>query len=369
MGRILQYNASGIQTHLVGLLKAISDVRCTHEIIVLVDPNQSLPEILTSSPIEVIGIRPPTGKVLGRLFWDHVAVGHTCQRQGIDALYAPAHVRPLFAPCPVVVVIYDMMYHRFPQYWGWSDRSYFRTAVSLLTPRAARIVATSRSTKQDILSLLPVDEQKVEVVYPGVPEGFKPVSDARSREVRDRYGLTKPFILFVGSFHPRKNLVGLLDAFDEIVDTIPHDLVIIGSRWGDKAVLERIQKGSLAPRVRLVGFVRRADLPLFYNEADVFVFPSLYEGFGFPVLEAMACGCPTITTDVSSLPEVAGDAAILVPPNTQQDLAQAIYETVTDKELQTQLREQAIAQARRFSWTSAARQTLKLLEQAAVQEA
>jgi glycosyltransferase involved in cell wall biosynthesis len=365
MARILKYEGSGIHTFLTGLLRGIAEIGSQHEIVLLVDPSQSLPATLDTHQFQVVPVFPHTDTILGKFWWDHVAVGRVCKSLEVDALYAPAHVRPAYAPCPVIVSVLDMMYHRFPYYWKWSDHIYFRAAVSTLTSRATKIAALSKSTKQDILSFLPVSKERVEVVYPGVPEGCQPLLPHESEGIRERYQLPNPFILFVGSFHPRKNLMGLLDAFGGIANQLPHDLVIIGSRWSSEATLERIQSNSLVQRIRLIGFVPWSDLPRFYNEADLFVFPSVYEGFGFPVLEALACGCPTITSNISSLSEVAGDAAILVPPDSTEDLGNAMYQVLTDAELKAELRQRALRQAQRFSWTTSAKKTIKLLEDAA----
>lgn len=367
MGRILQYKASGVQTLLRGFLRGLSEISHEHEIVLFVDLHQSLPASLNTRQIQIEPISPKTNFSIGRFFWDHIAVGRACRHLEIDALYAPAHVRPAYAPCPVVVMVPDMMYHRFPEYWDWSDQTYFRIAVSTLTSRATRIVALSQSTKRDILSYLSIPEEKIEVVYPGVPQGFEPLPPRVSKKIRSEYNLRRPFILFVGSFHPRKNLNGLLDAFEEIADRCPHDLIIAGSRWDNEKIKQRIQESPVAQRIRSVGFVPDGDLPLFYNEADLFVYPSLFEGFGFPVLEALACGCPTITTNVSSLPEAAGNAAFLVQPGNTRMLGDAIYQMLTDSDQKVQLQKRALEQAQRFSWTKSASAILDLLEAAALE--
>lgn len=366
MGRILRYKASGIQILLAELLRGLSEINHEHEIILFVDPHQPLPVSVDTRRMHIERISPKTDSSIGRFLWDHIEVGRACKRLDIDALYAPAHVRPAYTPCPVVVMVPDMMYHRFPEYWDWSDQEYFRVVVSTLTPRAAKIVALSESTKRDIVSYLSIPKDKIEVVYPGVPEGFKPVSTQESNKIREEYDLRRPFILFVGSFHPRKNLPGLLDAFEMVANRCPHDLIIVASRWSNKAIKERIRESPIAERIRPVGFVPDGYLPLFYNEADLFVFPSLFEGFGFPVLEALACGCPTITTDVSSLPEVTGDAALLVPSGATGELSQAIYQALTDSSLNTKLRQRALQRAQIFSWTMTAHKILSLLEDAAL---
>lgn len=367
MSRILKYEGFGIQTLLTGLLKGIEEIDTQHEIVLLVEPGQSLPEALGSNYFQVVPVHPNTNTTLRKFWWDHVAVGRACKQLQIDALYAPAHVRPLYVPCPVVVLVHDMMYHRFPSQWPWSDQIYFRIVVSLLTSRATKVMAQSQSTKQDILRFLSIPEERVDAIYPGVPAGFQSLSSEESHQICERYELPNPFILFVGGFHPRKNLSGMLEAFEEIAAEFPHDLVIIGPTiWDNQALVRRMQQSPRAERIRFIGLVPRSDLPLFYNEADLFVFPSLYEGFGFPVLEALACGCPTITTNVSALPEVTGNAAILVAPGKVGELSNAIRQVLGDTELRAKLRRSGPQQAQRFSWSITAHETIALLEKAAV---
>jgi len=367
MGRILTYDGSGIQRLLMGLLQAIGHLDCGHEIFVLVKPGQKIPENLAGTPLRFFPVSSGADTLLNRMRWDHVAVGRACNTLGADVLYAPAHVRPAYAPCPVVVMVPDMMYHKFPEFWPWHDQAYFRLAVSLLTTRAARIAALSECTKQDLLSFLKVPADKVKVVYPGVSAEFRPMPLEDRNRVARTYGLHRPFILFVGSYHVRKNLKGLLEAFSRIAGGIPHELAIVGSRWCPDEILESIERTGVADRIRLLQYVPDAALPSLYSAADLFVYPSLYEGFGFPVLEAMACGCPTVATNVSSIPEVVGKGGILVPPGDVSALASALGQIANDLEQRAYLAEQGLIEARRFSWTKTASQMVRLWEEAVQQ--
>jgi glycosyltransferase involved in cell wall biosynthesis len=364
MGRILGYDGSGIQRLLKGLLQGLGQIDHGHEIVVFIEPGQVASDSLASVPFRFVQLGLGAHSFVRRIWWDHVAVGYACSKLEVDVLYAPAHVRPAYAPCPVVVMVPDMMYQKFPHFWPWHDRVYFRLMVSTLTTRAARIAALSKATKQDLLSLLKVPGDKVTVVYPGVSAAFRPLPREDTFGIAQKHQLREPFILFVGSFHPRKNLKGLLDAYAQIAGQVPHDLVVVGSRWGEEDALVYSQRTGVADRIRFLKYVPEPDLPLLYNAADLFVFPSVYEGFGFPVLEALACGCPTITTNVSSLPEVAGDAAILVSPTNTTELGAAICQVLADEHLRNQLSQRGLRQAQRFAWTSTAGQILSLLEEA-----
>jgi len=368
MSRILSRQHSGMYTFMKGLLQGIEQLQSEHEYILLAEPGYTLPADLNLNPqrFRVLPLAPPTNTSIGKYWWDHVAVGQACKLLNIDALYAPLHVRPVYAPCPVVVHVPDMMYHRFPEQWPWHAQIYIRLFVRLFTTQAAHVVALSQSTQYDLIQIVGMDTNRVTVVYPGTPAGFAPCSPQDIDTVCATYHLTQPFILFVGSLHPRKNLVSLLEAFELIADHIPHDLVIIVSKlWQSAEIEERIRHSPHKSRIRHFAAVPQFDLPRFYSAANLFVFPSLYEGFGFPVLEALACGCPTITSNRGSLPEAAGDAAILVDPDNVSALQQAMIAVLTDPTVQADLRQRALVQAQNFSWTKTAQDTIKLLEQAA----
>jgi glycosyltransferase involved in cell wall biosynthesis len=262
-----------------------------------------------------------------------------------------------------VVLVLDMMYHLFPEQWPWSDQAYFRFAVSNLTTRATQIAALSEATRHDLHSILGIPTERITVVYPGVPAGFHPVDPSG---VRKRYGLVRPYALCVSSDHPRKNLHGVIAAFEQIAARVPHDLVLVGPAVSaSQRVQERITASPIAARMRRIGVVPEAELIELYSGADLFLMPSFYEGFGFPALEALACGCPTITSNVSSLPEVTGDAAILTLPGDTNALAAAIERVLTSPVLREDLRQRGLVQAQRFSWAATARHTIALLEQAA----
>jgi glycosyltransferase involved in cell wall biosynthesis len=365
-GRILQYNGFGMQTLLAGLVPAILDLKTGHEFFLLVDPDQVISLDIHPGKMESVPISPSTITVLGKFAWDHFSVGSVCKKLNIDVLYASAHIRPLYTRCPVVVSVFDMMYHLFPQQWSLSERVYFGLSSSILTSRASAIAALSENTKKDILNILKVREDAVEVIYPGVPQGFEPVPSNKSQPVLDKYKLDQPYILYIGSLHPRKNVEGLLDAFEIIAPEIPHDLAIVGpGLFNHENLSKRFVDSPVSDRIKVLGMLPRSELPSFYSQAAVFVFPSLYEGFGFPVLEALACGCPTITTRSSSLVEVAGEAAVLVEPNDTNGLVSGIKKVLIDSQYRAYLQKQSLLQAACFSWENAARKTVALLEKVA----
>jgi glycosyltransferase involved in cell wall biosynthesis len=367
MLRLLKYPDSGIQTILLGLLKELDKSCSEHEIFLFLDSTQVLPFDTNQFSYKIVPISPNTDTRIGKIIWDHLSVGFACKKFGIDVLYAPAHIKPAYIPCPVVVQVLDMMYHKFPQYWNWIEQNYFRFAVSNFTSKATKVSALSLSTKQDILYFIRIPENKIAVIYPGIPFGFKQYPKEETKEIRKKFNLQRPYILFIGSFHPRKNLLGLIDAYENVAEKLPHDLLIKGTtNWQSNSVDNRITNSPFRYRIRVIeSSLSTQELAYLLNEADLFVFPSLYEGFGIPVLESIACGTPTITTNVSSMPEIVGDAAVLVPPGDISALSAAIYKVLVNPDLQRHLRQASITRSELFTWEDYTQKTLDLMEEAA----
>jgi glycosyltransferase involved in cell wall biosynthesis len=236
--------------------------------------------------------------------------------------------------------------------------------------KAARIATVSEYSRQDLLNIYKLTPEKVAVTYNGIGSSFvpRPAVPNEAEEIRRRFGVSRDFLLAVGSLQPRKNLVRLIRAYarlrGEREDFSPQ-LVIVGRKlWLASEIFDEVKRQRWADDVILTGYVTDADLPALYRAARAFVYPSLFEGFGLPPLEAMACGTPVVTSDVSSLPEVAGDAALLIDPNDERALADALIEIVNNEGLRAELREKGIAQAKKFTWREAAEKTLSLYREA-----
>lgn len=282
---------------------------------------------------------------------------------GADLFHSPDFTLPPLRSARGIVTVHDLTFKHYPECAPRNLVRYLNRVVPLAVRRAHLILADSENTKDDLARLLDVPPQKIRVVYAGVGPEFRPVDDAsRLADVRARYGLTFPFLLSVGTLEPRKNYTRLLHAFARsgVYRAQPElRLVIVGRKgWLYQEIFETVQRLRLADRVIFPGFIADADLPALYTQAVAFVYPSLYEGFGLPVLEAMACGTPVVCSMASSLPEVAGEAALLVDPLNVDDLAQALERAVTDAALRSELRERGLRQAARFTWEAAARQLL-----------
>jgi glycosyltransferase involved in cell wall biosynthesis len=225
------------------------------------------------------------------------------------------------------------------------------------------LLTNSEHTKKDIVNYLRVNPDKVFVTYLGASERFRPMQESEISESLKIFNLTTPYILFVGTLEPRKNVVTLIKAFNKLKSksAIPHRLVIAGQRgWKYADIIKEIDNSPFRAHITELGYMSDNDLPALINGADVFAYPSFYEGFGLPVLEAMQCGTPVITSNLSSLPEVGGDACLYVSPESADELAQKILDVISDKNLRNDLSNKGIARAKIFSWEKCAEETLKV---------
>jgi glycosyltransferase involved in cell wall biosynthesis len=268
-----------------------------------------------------------------------------------------------------LVTIHDLSFLRVPECADPRLRAFLEKAVPAAVIRACRILADSENTRQDLIEMLHVDPGKISVVTPAIEPRFRREDNAaRLDEVRARYRLPDRFILGLGTLEPRKNFTGLIAAFGQLTreTNLPHALVIGGKPgWLYEEIYRQANQEKLAGRVLFPGFVADQDLPALYSLAEVFVFPSLYEGFGIPVLEAMACGTPVVTSNNSSLPEAAGSAALMVEATDVTELAEAIAKVLNDNELRQQMIAAGYDQARRFTWQRSAQALLEAYMRAA----
>ena len=339
---------------------------------------------------------PPLGPnfVLRRIpfprLWTHVRLSAELLARAPDVLFVPAHVLPLGAPLrrrtQTVVTIHDLGYLHFPEAHTRAHQLYLRLSTLWSARTATRLIAVSSATRDDLVRLARVPATKITVVHHGLSERFQPVEDpAAIATVLERYGLRdtetrrpgdteKPcaYFLYVGTVQPRKNLVRLIEAFAQATETTSGNLqsaicdlqlVIAGKRgWLSESIERRAAELGIAERVRFTGYVADEDLPALLSGALAYVLPSLYEGFGMPVLEAMACGAPVLASNTSSLPEVAADAALLVDPMDTAALANGLARLAADAELRTELRARGLARAAGFTWDRCAEETLAVLK-------
>ena len=314
--------------------------------------------------------------------WTHVRLSAEMLMHPPDVLFVPAHVLPLIHPRRSVVTVHDLGYLHYPEAHRAADRHYLDWSTRWNGRQATAVLADSQATKDDLVRAYGVDPGRVHVVYLGRDEAFGPVRDVnRLAQTRDRYGVSGRYLLYVGTLQPRKNLARVIDAFARLTGdpalapTLPDmQLVLAGKRgWLYDDLFAQVTRLGLASRVLFPGYIEEGDLPALLSGALALVFPSLYEGFGIPVLEAGACGVPVITSNTSSLPEVAGDpsagsgqaAALLVDPHDVDAIADAMFRIATDAELRAELDRRGQENVMRFSWEKCARETLAVLEEAA----
>lgn len=285
---------------------------------------------------------------------------------GVDLFFAAEHLLPRFRRIRSVITIYDLSYLLLPESHTRMSRVYQQRLMPHFARHADRIIVTSEATRQDLLRCYGTPAEKIQVIPGGVDQRFSaPITAEERARVRARHDLPRRYLLYVGTLEPRKNIAGLLEAYASLLRRGLADevAIVLAGRpgWRYKPILRRIDELGLGGRVRRLGFVADDDLPALYGEAEAFVFPSFYEGFGLPPLEALACGTPVLTSAVSSLPEVVGEAGLLVDPRDTGQLAAALEALLYDGELAARLRAAGPPQAAPFTWERTAEQTLALL--------
>ena len=297
----------------------------------------------------------PTERAPVRIAWEQAIGPAAALRDRLALLHGPVNAMPLAAPCRGVITIHDLAFLAHPEAFNAAKRRYLTVMTALSARRAARIIAVSHFTKAEIVRRLGIKASKVAVVHNGVDPAFSSRSQEEVARFRAAQQLPERFILSVGTLEPRKNLSGLLEAFARLAPATDADLIVVGGQgWLYDEALARVAALGLTGRVRFAGHVPDADLPLWYNAATVFVYPSLYEGFGLPPLEALACGTPTVTSAAASLPEVVGDAAILAAPRDPVALAAALGRVLDTPDLAAQLGVAGPPRAATFTWARAA---------------
>jgi glycosyltransferase involved in cell wall biosynthesis len=283
------------------------------------------------------------------------------RRDGCDVLHCPNGMGPPWSSTPIVLTIHDLSLFRYPHCHPRWRIVTTRRLLPRLARRAAAVVAVSEFTRREILSVLQLPPEKVHTVHSAAAASFRPVTDAsRLAAIRQRYGLPERFVLFVGTVEPRKNLHRLVRAFRQVRQRgFPHALILAGHKgWLMEGFAEEIERLGLSDATRRLGYVPDADLPALYSLADLFVYPSLYEGFGLPTLEAMACGTPVLSSNSPALAEVCGDAACLVDPLDEDALADALSLLLRDRDQRVELSRKGLVRAREFSWQRAAEETM-----------
>jgi glycosyltransferase involved in cell wall biosynthesis len=289
---------------------------------------------------------------------------------GVDLFHATDHLLPRLSHVQSVFTLHDLIFRFYPETHKPLNRWFLTLMMPHFLRAADAIIAISECTKKDAVRLYGLDEPKISVIYEAVHPHFSAAPREAISAVRRKYGLPENFILSLGTLEPRKNLTSLLDAYHALRNQgSQRKLVIVGKKgWLYGDFFRKLRELALEDEVIFPGFVPDEDLPAFYSAADLFVFPSLYEGFGLPVLEAMACGLPVIASNSSSLPEVAGEAGMLIDPCDIDALVKAMQSALTDEGKRRKMKEKGLQQAAKFSWEKAARETLRVYRKVANSE-
>jgi glycosyltransferase involved in cell wall biosynthesis len=355
----------GIGTYIRNLLRHLSRIDRDTEFVVLCRPEDA-------KGLSILGenLRPVTETAGNYSVAEQLKVPLKLKREGVTLFHAPHYVLPPLVRCPSVVTIHDCIHLMFPQYLpNRVALGYARASITGAARRATRVLTVSESSKRDILRFVDIPSEKIDVIPNAYDERFTVVPREEDVvRVRERYQLHDPFIFYAGNVKPHKNVERLIEAFHLVrrrgLDHVK--LVVIGDDISRYAALRRaVHHHQLHKYVRFLGYMPEETLAVMYRLAGVFVFPSLYEGFGLPPLEAMASGTPVVTSNVSSLPEVAGDAAVLVDPLSPEAIADGIYRVLTDGDLRRSLSERGLARARQFSWEASVRRVREIYAQVA----
>ncbi|MBN1488109.1 MAG: glycosyltransferase family 4 protein [Anaerolineae bacterium] len=297
--------------------------------------------------------------------WTHLRLSWEILRTSPDLLFVPAHVLPLVRPQRSLVTIHDLGYRYFPEAHPWRQRLYLDLSTCWSAKVATHILVDSQATRHALVDAYNIPASKITVAYPGYNRDLEPVADHEMlAAVRERYQIPGPYILYLGRIQPRKNIYRLIGAFSRLLPQYPDlNLVLSGPKgWLSEAIHARVNQLGIRNRVHFTGYIAEADKAALLSGARIFAFPSLYEGFGFPVLEAQACGVPVLTSTTTSLPEVAGNGALLVDPLDEVAITQGLLQLLVDQDLRAALVQRGFSNVQRFSWQRTAKLVVNVMD-------
>lgn len=362
------YRQAGLSRYIYELLLRLPGIEREDQFTAFVGNGPLPADFLEAKPtnLHFAHSRLPTAKAPVRIAWEQTALSLASMRERLDLLHCPVNVRPLVSPCPTIITIHDLIFLRYPENFKPAKRRYLKAMTTWSARHATHIIAVSEATRRDTIDLLGVRPNNVTTVHNGVSEQFKRLPDeTRLKFIRDKQ-LASRVILYIGTLEPRKNLVTLLRAFAAISEEPACSdvtLVIGGSKgWYYQEIFSTAKHLGLTARgrVRFLGRVPDDELPMWYNIASIFAYPSLYEGFGLPALEAMACGAPVVVSNTSCFPEVVGNAGVLLDPRDVRSWAESIRQLLANPEAAAELGKKGLVQAANFSWERSARKTAEV---------
>ena len=360
--RLVHYTQAGIGQYIIRLTQALAAINREDEFVLLQHRADTVP-LVHQPNFRRSGLWTPSHHR-----FEQWLLGLELPHRELDVLHSPDFIPPFQNGFRSVITIHDLAFLLYPHFQTKESARYYGQ-IDQAVQRADHIIAVSETTKNDTCRLLGVSESKVTVIYEAAHPGLRPIDrEVALQHVRARFDVPPDYILFVSTIEPRKNVAGLLRAYRRLRDDykISHDLVLAGARgWLSDEVYALVDELDLSAHCRFLGPVTSDDLVYLYNAATCLVHPAFYEGFGLPPLEALACGTPVIVSNVGSLPEVVGDAALLVDPNDTDALAVALRRILTDPDLRVALRSKGLVRAARFSWRRAAEETMAVYRQVA----
>jgi glycosyltransferase involved in cell wall biosynthesis len=360
--RLVYYSRAGITQYILRLIQGLAESDRENEFFIL-QSRKDKSIIVDKANFKRVSLWTPSHHRL-----EQVALRVEISGLDLDVLHSPDFIPPFHRNCKSIITIHDLAFLVYPHFLTKESARYYGQ-IDQAVKRTDHIIAVSESTKQDTIRLLGAPAHKITVIYESANPIYRPVNDQEILEqTKSKYHLTGDFILFVSTIEPRKNLPTLLKAYRQLLDSYKADvkLVVVGRRgWLSEKVFALVDELKLADDILFLGRVPIEDLLYLYNAAQLLVQPSFYEGFGLPPLEAMACGTPVVVSNVSSLPEVVGDAGLLVDPEDVSELTVAIWRVLTDEALRADLIAKGFKRARCFSWEKTALQTLELYQRVA----
>ena len=360
MLRHYEQQEGGVKVYTKRLLPLLFSYGTQHQYVLIYQNSKLLGTYAQYPNVEEVAVGIP-----GTVPWDQIAVPWIAWKKRLDVIFNPKFTIPFLAKAKKMFVLHGSEWFVIPEHFLRHDRWYFNTFVPLYCRHADAFIAVSNAVKADVVKHTGIDPRKVFPIHNGFDPGlFQPVRDPeRLRAVREKYKLPQRFILWCGQIESRKNVARLLRAFALIKDELPHQLVLAGEqRWSTRTELQVMQELHLEDRVHFPGWIDHGDLPAVYSLAELFAFPSLYEGFGIPLIEAMACGCPIVTANTCAPPEVLDGAGCLVDPLDVEAIAAGMKRVLLDPELRAGMIARGIERSRAFSWEQCARQVLAVFD-------
>ncbi len=365
---------SGISQYIIKLLEQFGDMNELGELEVFLYEDEQEIFAKEESNFESLLFGNQVRSPVANIAWHQLSLPRWVRRRAYDVMFLPAGNRrlPATCPCPTVGTVHDFSSLHVAGKYDWSRLFYIKQVLPRLVRQLTRVLTVSECSKRDIVQYAGVPEEKVIVTPLAVDHQTYFVRDREecAERMKEKYNVDRPYLLYVSRIeHPGKNHAKLIEAFNLIKakEDIPHQLVLAGSDWNGAEEVHRMAEASpFSDDIVFTGFAPTEDLPDMYGAADLFVFPSLYEGFGLPILEAMASGAPTACSNVSSLPEVAGDAAALFDPRDAESIAESVAPILLSQDKRTELSDMGVSRASKFTWRATARKTMEVLHQAAL---